>query len=219
MIGADVRTVVFDCDGVIFDSNNVKSDTFAEVIAAEPPEAVGAFLTFHAENGGVSRYEKFNWFYRDYLRRHNWEEASKHASAEFSRKVRTGLLEAPLVPGVIDTLIALKHRGTTCFVVSGGAHDEVNWVISERGLKPYFLEVLGSPMSKIEHLARLEQSSALIRPGVFIGDARSDFQAAKAYGLEFIFVGGFTLWKDGENISRQNGSQAIWDFTGLRCAP
>ena len=78
-IGQDIKTVIFDCDGVLFDSNHIKSNVFSEVLSGESREAIDAFSKFHAANGGLSRYKKFDWFYRDYLDK---EEKNKQNSSK-----------------------------------------------------------------------------------------------------------------------------------------
>lgn len=218
LLRADIRTVIFDCDGVLFDSNHIKSDSFAATLKDESPADIEAFLAYHAAHGGVSRYEKFDWFYRDRLGRENWQDLSRIASATFARTVEEKLMGAPEVPGARQLLASLQSRGVKCFVVSGGAHDEVNRLIRGRGLGQYFIDVLGSPATKLDHLAKLQTEGQIATPGVFIGDARSDFEAALAFGLGFIFVNGYTLWADGERICRHAGHPIVNDLESLACA-
>ena len=53
---------IFDCDGVITDTNSLKTDAF-ESIADEflSKEAKELLLNYHNSNGGKSRWEKFNY--------------------------------------------------------------------------------------------------------------------------------------------------------------
>ena len=69
---------IFDCDGVILNSNNLKSKTFAEALAGEPPDLVAEFVEYHKNNGGISRYKKFWYYYKtmknkveDFLKQNN----------------------------------------------------------------------------------------------------------------------------------------------------
>jgi len=54
--------LIFDCDGVILDSNRLKSQAFADALLDEPPERIKAFVRYHKQHGGISRYEKFRYF-------------------------------------------------------------------------------------------------------------------------------------------------------------
>ena len=54
--------IVFDCDGVILDSNSMKTQAFAKAINGEPQEKINLLLLYHKEHGGVSRYHKFTHY-------------------------------------------------------------------------------------------------------------------------------------------------------------
>ena len=54
---------IFDCDGVILESNKLKSDAFSEALPNEPSHLVEEFISYHKNNGGVSRYEKFKYYF------------------------------------------------------------------------------------------------------------------------------------------------------------
>ena len=60
----DYDIFIFDCDGVILDSNKLKSDAFRQALEYEPEEMVEELVRYHKLNGGISRYEKFNYFYK-----------------------------------------------------------------------------------------------------------------------------------------------------------
>ena len=63
------RSLVFDCDGVLLDSNKVKSDAFYELALFAGKEKANELLTYHLKNGGVSRYEKIKYFYSEILKK------------------------------------------------------------------------------------------------------------------------------------------------------
>ena len=62
-----ISLIVFDCDGVLLESVDVKTMVFGETVTEHGPEAVSKLLDYHMANGGVSRYKKFEWFYREVL--------------------------------------------------------------------------------------------------------------------------------------------------------
>ena len=59
---ADYRTAVFDCDGVVLDSNKVKTAAFRSAALPYGAAAADALVAYHTANGGVSRYAKFSHF-------------------------------------------------------------------------------------------------------------------------------------------------------------
>ncbi|MGB9498885.1 MAG: hypothetical protein ACKVE4_03865 [Dissulfuribacterales bacterium] len=60
----DWQAIFFDFDGVIFDSVNVKTDAFANMFEVYGAEVRDAVVKYHLDNGGVSRMEKFKYYYR-----------------------------------------------------------------------------------------------------------------------------------------------------------
>ena len=59
---ADYPTYVFDCDGVILDSNSLKSEAFRALASPFGAAAADALLEYHHRHGGVSRQQKLAWF-------------------------------------------------------------------------------------------------------------------------------------------------------------
>ena len=59
--GQPVGAVVFDCDGVILDSNAIKSAAFAAVTQRFGPQVSASFADYHRRHGGISRHAKFAW--------------------------------------------------------------------------------------------------------------------------------------------------------------
>ena len=56
------NSLIFDCDGVILNSNKIKTNAFRKVLKQYHQKAVDEFIKYHLSNGGISRYEKFKFF-------------------------------------------------------------------------------------------------------------------------------------------------------------
>ena len=61
------KTIIFDCDGVILDSNKVKTDAFYEIGRKYNDDAARELVDFHVSNGGISRYVKLKFFIKQIL--------------------------------------------------------------------------------------------------------------------------------------------------------
>ena len=63
------KTIVFDCDGVVLDSNIVKTEAYfrtAKNLGATDKEAQ-ALVDYHVKLGGISRYHKFDYYLREII--------------------------------------------------------------------------------------------------------------------------------------------------------
>ena len=57
-----MKVHIFDCDGVITDTNDIKTDAFKHVAKKYLcKKAITKLLEFHGNNLGKSRWEKFNF--------------------------------------------------------------------------------------------------------------------------------------------------------------
>ena len=62
------QVCIFDCDGVILDSNKIKTNAFKQALKDEPRDKIEQLVKYHKENGGVSRYKKFEYFYKKFVK-------------------------------------------------------------------------------------------------------------------------------------------------------
>ena len=64
---SEYKSIIFDCDGVLLDSNKIKQDAFhlsAMPWGLKPAEDL---LKYHITNGGISRHKKFHFFIESIL--------------------------------------------------------------------------------------------------------------------------------------------------------
>ena len=177
--------VIFDFDGVILESADIKTQAFLELFA-DYPEHRQAILDHHLENVGVSRYRKFEWIHSELLRIPLDEDHSKHLGNAFSDIALGKILACPFVPGALECLESLRHR-TRLFVASGTPQEELDLIVDRRDLRRFFTGVYGTPRTKVEIIRTLMADYGFGRDRtVFIGDGLSDYQAAMETGLRFI---------------------------------
>ena len=88
---AQYQTLIFDCDGVILNSNNVKTQAFYDVTQVYGRESAQALKDYHIKNGGISRYKKFEYFFTNILKRPARPQEIDKLLSDFSKKVREGL--------------------------------------------------------------------------------------------------------------------------------
>ena len=205
----DYQTFVFDCDGVVLNSNQVKTEAFYLAALPYGKPAANAMVEHHVANGGISRYRKFSYFLEkivpQYAPHHegpDLETLLHHYAAE----VRQGLMDCEVAPG-LHTL-RKQNPGARWLIVSGGDQTELRDVFARRGLAPLFnAGIFGSPDSKDEILSRELATHNIEAPALFLGDSKYDFEVSLASKLDFIFltrwteVKGWKTWADSKNLT------------------
>ena len=195
----DYDLFVFDCDGVILDSNGVKSQAFFDVALPFGEEQAERFVEYHKLRGGISRQEKFKYFVAEILAVETPDRESLEVELveAYARICRDGLQKCSMIPGV-QAFLASLPRSVRNYVVSGGAQTEVRQAIMERDLDPFFSLILGNPRSKRENMQQLFDAGALKGHGAYFGDARLDMELAQQYDLDFVFVSGASEWAEAD---------------------
>lgn len=208
------RTLVFDCDGVILDSNKVKTEAFRYAAAPYGDAPAQALVDYHTQNGGISRFAKFELFLREILQQPVTETAMQELLARFEANARQGLLQCAIAPGLQELKRLTPH--TRWMVVSGASQAELHEVFAQRGIDHWFdAGIYGSPDSKDEILARELASGNLSQPALFLGDSRYDHIASTRAGLDFVFISGWTEFSGWHNYCAQHAIPVIDD---LACA-
>ena len=209
------KCAIFDCDGVILQSNKIKSNAFQEALDGEPEELVEQFVLYHKTNGGVSRYVKFEYYFRNINPQEDYKLAVNNALIRYKNMVVDQLLVAEYVPGVINTINHLNDLNIPCFVVSGGDQNELCDIFKQRSIYDNFVEVYGSPVTKKQHVFSMQATGQIQFPGVFFGDSRSDMDAAKYIDLDFVFISDFSEWEAGFDVVVKNNMSTFKDFSEL----
>ena len=209
------KTVIFDCDGVILQSNKIKTNAFRSVLISEPDDLVDEFITYHQNNGGVSRYVKFEHYYRNIKHEEQYLLMSEKAISRYAKIVLDQLIDVQHVPGFLDIIDYLNKNKIPCFVVSGGDQEELRSVFKDRKIFDKFVEILGSPIAKDIHIDSMVKSKRLNYPAVFFGDAQSDMDAALNNNIDFCFVSQFTEWPNGVSMAQKSMCNVINNFKEL----
>lgn len=192
------HSLYFDCDGVILDSNEIKSTAFFDVALEFTDESTAhEFMMYHQKNGGISRFKKFEYLFSSMLKQTSFEPDLEKALKRYGQTVLEKLLVCPMIPGIENFLRDLKDQRK--YVISGGKQVELEEVFKARGLSLYFEGIYGSPRDKFQLLTDLGLSRGVKNDGTYFGDSRLDFEAATEFGLDFVFISGkseFSAWKD-----------------------
>jgi len=189
------QTLVFDCDGVVLNSNKIKTLAFYEATKHFGREPAQALVDYHVANGGISRYAKFEYFITQILLQPFDEVLNQDLLGRFATAVKQGLMNCEVAEGLEQ--LKAQTQNANWLIVSGGDQQELRDVFAARDLAKYFEGgIFGSPDTKDTILARELENGTVTRPALFLGDSKYDYQAAKTAELDFIFLTQWTEVKD-----------------------
>ncbi len=179
---------IFDFDGVLADSVEVKTSAFEALYLPHGPEVAAAVVRHHREHGGMPRREKFRHYEAALLGRPADQAELDRLCTAFSALVLEGVVAAPEVPGAL-AFLRRWHGRVPLFVDSATPDAELAVILRRRGLEKYFEAALGSDRTKAENLAAIVVQGGFAPEKIlFFGDALSDYSAAQSCGARFLGI-------------------------------
>ena len=189
------NTYIFDFDGVIFDSNNIKKNAIKKVASdLLSQENAEEFISYFIKNNGVPRQQKISKFFP--------KQIYQEALSSYEKLLDEDLKKAKPVPGVIKFIQKIASLNKEMIILSGGELNEIFFLLREFGLESYFSSVLAGPNSKSENLKRV----TIINPAIYFGDSAEDYKTSQKNNFDFIFISGYT------NISNYKKEIATWNI-------
>lgn len=198
-------TLVFDCDGVVLDSNKVKTQAFYNAAIPYGEKAASSLVNYHVKHGGVSRYQKFQYFIDEIAGEKLPGFGCDVLLERYAEFVMQGLHECKIADSIMELRAATSNQSWV--LVSGGDQRELRSVFKARRIDDLFDGgIFGSPDNKIDIFAR-ELGDSIQLPAVYIGDSKYDYYSSTASGLDFIFLAGWSevynweAWVEAESLS------------------
>ena len=179
-------TIIFDFDGVILNSMDIKGNGFRKVLREYPKDQVEALVKFHHENGGLSRYVKIRYFFEELLGERISEEGVLKYAEEFSQQMKVELDRKEYL--IEDTVNYIKahHQNYHLHIASGADEKELQYICSRLNLTKYFKTIEGSPTPKEVLVEGIMKSYRYPKETtLLIGDSKNDYEAAKANDISF----------------------------------
>jgi phosphoglycolate phosphatase-like HAD superfamily hydrolase len=179
--------ILWDFDGVIIDSNSVRVYGFEKVLSDYPPDLVARLIEYHNQNGGLSRYVKFKYFYEEILHEEVTDEKINELANSFSVIMKSHLVNTNLLIEDSLNFIRLNFKHYHMHIVSGSDQTELRHLCTELKLTPYFKSIYGSPTNKSILVKNvIEENNYSKNDCILIGDSINDYEAASNNNIEFI---------------------------------
>lgn len=181
-----IEAIIFDFDGVLAESVDIKTRAFAELYKKHGQEIVEKVIAYHLENGGVSRFEKFRYYHTVLLDKTISAEEELELGNRFSSLVEDMVIKCPWVTGAREFLNKF-YRQIDLHVVSGTPDSELLRIIKGRNMSHYFLSIHGSKRKKGEIILDILTKYNYDRVNVYmVGDALSDYEGAMETSIRFV---------------------------------
>ncbi len=181
-----MKTVLWDFDGVIVDSNKVRDLGFKEIFKNFDKDLVDDLIAFHRKNGGLSRYVKIRYFFEELLEREVTEEGVLEYAQKFSVLMRRELTNSKYL--ILDSVDFIKcnHHLYNFHIVSGSDQEELRYLVKELGIDKYFISINGSPIAKTDLVIKVLKENNYDKKHVcLIGDSFNDYEAAQSVKIKF----------------------------------
>ncbi len=177
--------LVFDCDGVILESECVKTEAFMAVGELFDADKADWLLKAYKAGPGLSRHVQFDAFYEHFFQRAITETERARLNEVFRETCHRRLREVDFVPGVLDVVEKWRHR-VPVYVCSGTPQEDLENTLKMREVDHLFTAICGSPPIKDQLLADIvKRVGTTPERTVMVGDSSTDADAAFAVGTHF----------------------------------
>lgn len=182
------KAIIYDFDGVICDSVNVKTEAFAEMYRPYGDHIVSQVVNYHLLNGGVSRYEKFKYFHDKFLGIEIDKEQVNQMAEQFASLVMHKVIISEFIPGSFK-FIKAHSENYFQFVCTGTPESEILEILQQRNMSSYFKGIYGAPERKSGIIKRIaSEFNISTEEMIFFGDSMTDYDAALELSVDFIGI-------------------------------
>ena len=189
-----VKNVVFDMDGVIFDTERVYIECCIEAAKALPIPEEQVYKTC-VKCTGTNEFQTMEFFHRDFSPFLTEAECQtlRDESVRFFKKRYTEKL-IPMKAGVVELLEYLKEQGIRIALASSTRKDIVERELADAGILHYFESITGGDSVKISkpnpeiYLIACDKMQEPPEECFAIEDSFNGIRAAKAAGMRPVMV-------------------------------
>jgi phosphoglycolate phosphatase-like HAD superfamily hydrolase len=215
------KTIVFDCDGVVLNSNQTKIDAYFAVgkrFGGTDAQAQ-AFVHHHVSLGSFPRNGKIEYYLKNIVKQPITDALTQQYLQAFEEILDRSLMECEIASGLLELKAATPQAAW--MLLSGGDQAELRRVFPRRMVGNVSLAhlfeagIFGGPDKKDEVLAREIANGNIQLPALFVGDSKYDHQAATKARLDFVFLSDWTEVKDWQSYCLEHAIQVKPNLAAL----
>lgn len=187
-----IKCVVFDFDGTLVDSNDIKREAFFEV--ARPWDSSGKVVQEVFERWpAANRYEKTRKIAEELICRRllpagsSLEDWATRLSDDYTARCEAAIAQCAEMPGAMAALEELSGKGLHLFLNSATPVIPLRRLTELRNWDHFFRAVYGAESTKAENLRSIAAQSGADRTEmIHVGDQLDDQVGAEKFGCRFI---------------------------------
>lgn len=177
---------LFDCDGVILNSNEIKNDAFLKIAEEINHFNPIGYYNWCSMNNGISRQIKLKKLID------SMDSSLLDLSVlieRYSELVLDKLLNCEITPKLDVIKDIDQNNGISWGMISGGNQDEIISVLTKKGVGNYFdFGIYGNPKNKFEIFEDNFKAYKNEFNFTYFGDSEYDYNFAEKMELNFVFV-------------------------------
>lgn len=206
-----IRCVVFDFDGTLVLSNEIKREGFL-VIAAELPGGLEVMERLLVDPPG-DRFAILSAFARHY------DVDGRALASRYSAWCEERIVTCPERAGADRLLGALKWNHVAIYVVSATPEAPLRAIVERRYPQGTFDGVLGGYGAKHNNIQAVLSVVELAPEEVLVvGDGIDDYQAARHVGCRFEGIAGGTLSESAFQLPLHTDLMVLWEHVSEEIA-
>ena len=202
------QTVIFDCDGVVLNSNFIKAKCFYLSVKDLGDKLAKDFINYHKNQGGLSRLKKYDYLIDNILPKYkiivkDKKLLHKELISKYESLLKSQILKADLSPFLIK--LREQNNSVDWIMISGSDQIELREILKKKGIYEFFnLGIFGSPSTKESLIKKNIIQNKIKFPAIFLGDSKLDYYSAKKYEIDFIFLYEWTDLSNWEKFCSEN---------------
>ena len=183
-----IKCAIFDFDGTLVDSNDIKFNAFFKVTRHIPNSKKILEKVLQKQIG--DRYAIFSYFAHEMHSEYGISVNAEKLCDEFTLFCEEEVSKSPYKDGFEESLKKLKLMNIKLFVSSATPQETLNNILIRRGVSQLFDGIFGTPDSKELHIEKVKQLLSFSSSEIlYIGDSEPDRLAAFNSNCHFIGIG------------------------------
>ena len=185
----ETKIMVFDFDGVIIDSTEVKVDEYRNLFSqfTKNEATLNKIINIYRNSAGIPRETTLKKVFKKVLDTTISNQEVENLSLDYSKKIFQRLETILPLKGFLE-YIAI-HKEINKHIISGAPNSDVSYLIKKLNLTKYFKSIKGGPLNKKNEITNIRKLAKVKAQNiVYFGDQKNDCIAAKSAGVGFIGI-------------------------------